>query len=67
MYKRSQFRDNNDSAVSYLDSPIVQQTLHNFYRPKTPITHTTSAMSNWRAVVALDSPQQKAARISKII
>ena len=58
------YTDTKQKTSNYLDSAIVQQTLgQSAKRPKTPLTHNTSAMSHWRGIVALDSPEHKNARI----
>jgi hypothetical protein len=41
---------------SYADSPAVKKTVESFYRTEYPLNHTTSVISNWKAVLALDSP-----------
>lgn len=56
----------------YTEAPIVQNSVGSFkhtgqstsswFGPA--VTHRTSTMSNWRNIVAMDTPKEKAANIS---
>ena len=52
---------------SFLDAPIVSQTLSSFKSTFTPdkTAHRTLTLSNWRSIIAMDSARDKAKTISK--
>ncbi len=49
---------------SYTDAPIVSETIRPKPHKNEPISHSTSKMSNWRNILALDTPHEKMQQIN---